>query len=294
MGRFGFVLTAMVTPFNEDGSLNTDAAQELAKYLVANGNNGLVVAGTTGESATITIEEQVELISAVREAVPGIPVVAGAGSNNTAVALKNIEKIAPLGVDGLLLVTPYYNKPSQAGMIDHFKQLCASTDVPVMLYDVPGRTGRGMTPDTLFELAEIENVVAYKDANGDPTLTAKLVAGFGEGVEVYSGDNDLTLPFLSVGAVGLVGVATHWAGNEFAEMMNAFWDGDLDKAIAINQSLQPSYDYWSTDTAPSPIPSKVMMKVLGIDCGPARAPMGPVPEGLEVQAKQVLAGLGRA
>lgn len=294
MGKFGTVLTAMVTPFKEDGSLNLEAAAELAKYLVDNGNDGLVVAGTTGESATITIEEQVELIGAVREAVPGIPLVAGAGSNNTAVALKNIEKVSGLGVDGLLLVTPYYNKPSQQGMEDHFRTLAASTDLPIMLYDVPGRTGKAMTPEVLFRLADIENIVAYKDANGDAALTGRLVAGFGDRVEIYCGDNDLTLPFLSVGAVGLVGVATHWAGKEMSEMIAAFRAGELDKAIEINKSLQPSYDYWSSEVAPSPIPSKVMMKVLGIDCGEARPPIGQAPDGLEIDAKAVLTGLGRS
>lgn len=293
MARFGRVLTAMVTPFNSDGSLNVQGAQDLAKYLVENGNDGLVVAGTTGESATITIEEQVELITAVSEAVPGVPIVAGAGSNNTASALKNIEMINQIDVEALLLVTPYYNKPSQAGMLNHFKILSEATDKEIMLYDVPGRTGRAMNKETLFSLADINNVVAYKDANGSAALTAELVAGFGDRVEVYSGDNDLTLPFLSVGAVGLVGVATHWAGKEFSEMIAAFLDGDIKKAIEINQSLMPSYDYWSTDDAPSPIPSKVMMGVLGIDCGDPRSPMGPVPDGIDVQAKEVLKGLGR-
>ncbi len=294
MGKFGTVLTAMVTPFNQDGSLNLGAAADLAKYLVENGNDGLVVAGTTGESATITIDEQVELIKTVREAVPDVPVVAGAGSNNTAVALQNIEKVSGLGVDGLLLVTPYYNKPSQHGMEEHFRTLAASTDLPIMLYDVPGRTGKAMTPEVLFRLADIENIVAYKDANGDAALTGRLVAGFGDRVEIYCGDNDLTLPFLSVGAVGLVGVATHWAGKEMSEMIAAFRAGELDKAIEMNKALQPSYDYWSTDAAPSPIPSKVMMKVLGIDCGEARPPIGATPDGIELDAKAVLAGLGRS
>lgn len=294
MPRFGTVLTAMVTPFSPDGSLNVAAAGELAKYLVANGNDGLVVAGTTGESATITIEEQIDLISAVREAVPGVPVIAGAGSNNTAVALNNVEKVSGLGVDGLLLVTPYYNKPSQLGMEAHFKTLAASTDLPIMLYDVPGRTGKAMTPEVLFRLADIDNIVAYKDANGDAALTGRLVAGFGDRVEIYCGDNDLTLPFLSVGAVGLVGVATHWAGKEMSEMIAAFRAGELDRAIEINKSLQPSYDYWSSEDAPSPIPSKVMMKELGIDCGDARPPIGFAPDGLDVDAREVLAGLGRS
>jgi len=293
MSRFGPVLTAMVTPFNKDGSLNLDGAQKLAKYLVDNGNDGLVIAGTTGESATITIEEQVDLVRAVREAVPGVPLVAGAGSNNTASAVKNIKLIQQVDIDALLLVTPYYNKPSQAGFLNHFKILSEASDKPIMLYDVPGRTGRAMSPETLFELAELENIVAYKDANGDPTLTARLVAGFGDKVEVYSGDNDLTLPLLSVGAVGLVGVATHWAGKEMGEMIAAFMAGDLAKAIEINQKMQSSYDYWSTEDAPSPLPSKAMMNVLGIDVGDARAPMGPMPAGLEEEAKKVLAGLGR-
>lgn len=294
MGRFGRVLTAMVTPFNADGSLNLDGAQQLAKYLVANGSDGVVVAGTTGESATLTHEEQAELIAAVREAIPDHSLVAGAGSNDTRAAVDLTEKATTAGADGILSVTPYYNRPSQAGLVAHFAAVAESTDLPVLLYDIPVRSGRKIATSTLIELFEIDNIVGVKDAAGDVDETAKLLAEVGDAVDCYSGEDKLTLPLLSVGASGIIGVATHWCGQEMAEMFNAYVDGDVAGARKRNAAMIPSYVYETGDDAPNPVPTKALMPLLGVEVGPCRAPMGFPPDDLTDRARAVLTGLGRS
>ena len=209
MPRFGRVLTAMVTPFSDDESVDLDAARALARYLVDNGNDGVVVAGTTGESATLTHGEQVDLISAIREAIPDHQVIAGAGSNDTRAAVELTEKASAAGADGILTVTPYYNRPSQAGLNAHFRAVAAATELPVLLYDIPVRTGRKIATDNLLDLLEVDNIVGVKDAAGSPAETAVLMARAPEGTELYSGDDSLTLPFLSVGGCGVIGVVEH-------------------------------------------------------------------------------------
>lgn len=294
MARFGRVLTAMVTPFNPDGSMNYDRAQDLARYLVANGNDGVIVAGTTGESATLTHEEQADLIAAVREAIPDHHLVAGAGSNDTRSAIKNTEKATAAGADGILSVTPYYNRPSQAGLLEHFKAAAAATDLPIVLYDIPGRTGRKIATSTLLELFEVDNIVGLKDAAGNPAETATLLAEVGDEIDCYSGDDGLTLPLLSVGACGVIGVATHWCGQEMAEMINAYLDGDVVGARKRNAALLPSFRYETGDDAPNPVPTKTLLPLLGVDVGPCRPPMGYPPADLVDRARQVLRDLGRA
>ncbi len=292
---FGRVLTAMITPFNSDGSLDLDGAQTLAKYLTnEGGNDGLVIAGTTGESPTLSQDEQIAVIEAVVEAVDK-PVVAGAGSNDTAVAIKNAERSAEVGAAGLLHVAGYYNRPSQAGLYENFRVCAEATDLPVVLYDIPGRTGRKIATRTMLDLlTNVPNIIAVKDAAANPAETANLLSLAPEGTEVYSGDDGLTLPLLAVGAVGAIGVATHWIGNETRDMMNAFFSGDVARATAINRRLIPSYQFETGDEAPNPVPSKAMMRVLGLPAGPCRLPMGPEPDWLEAEAKSVLAGLGRS
>jgi 4-hydroxy-tetrahydrodipicolinate synthase len=293
---FGATLTAMVTPFSEDSSLDLDGAQKLARYLVEHGNDGVVVAGTTGESPTLSHDEQIALVAAVKEALPDHPVIAGVGSNNTSSALKNTERAAEVGADGLLHVTPYYNRPSQEGLRRHFTTVCSATDLPVILYDIPGRTGRKISSDLLLDLFALPTVAGLKDAAGDPAETADVIRRAGqEGLEisVYSGDDSLTLPLLAVGAVGVIGVATHWAGAEMAEMIAAYRKGDVGLAQQINARLVPSYNFETGDLAPNPIPSKVMMNLLGVEVGECRSPMGPTPEGLDAVAREVLAGLDR-
>lgn len=290
MARFGKVATAMVTPFSENGELDLDVAVELARWLVDHGNDGLVVSGTTGESPTITADEQIELIAAVAGAVD-VPVVAGTGSNDTRSAISNTERATAAGASGILVVTPYYNRPSQAGLLAHFKAVAAATDLPVMLYDIPVRAGRKIDTDTLLELAhDVDNVVALKDAAGDPAATAMLISEAPEDFEVYSGDDVLTLPLLAVGAVGCVGVATHWTGIEHREMMTALDKGDLAEARRINASLLQSFAFETSLEAPNPIPAKAMMRVIGLQVGKGRPPMDVEPPGLELSARAVLAG----
>ncbi|MYH96831.1 MAG: 4-hydroxy-tetrahydrodipicolinate synthase [Acidimicrobiia bacterium] len=290
MARFGKVLTAMVTPFRDDGSLDLETAASLAQWLSDNGSDGLVVAGTTGEAPTLTHDEQIDLIGAVVAAVD-IPVVAGAGSNDTAAAVELTERAQEAGADGILSVAPYYNRPSQAGLAKHFASVAAATDLPVIIYDIPVRTGRKVDTATLLDLAHgVANIVGVKDAAGDPAETAGLIAQAPDDFEVYSGDDSLTLPLLSVGAVGVIGVATHWAGAEHAEMIAAFEKGDVAAARQINASLMPSYDYETGLAAPNPIPAKAMMRLIGLPVGRCRPPLDVEPDGLIEAAAEVLAG----
>lgn len=292
--RLGTVLTAMVTPFDDDGGLDLDRAGDLARWLVAGGNDGVVVAGTTGEAPTLTTEEHLELVAAVREALPDHVVIAGTGSNDTAHAIRTTTAAADLGVDAILSVTPYYNRPSQAGLVDHFTRIAACTDLPVLLYDIPGRTGRKLATETMLRLFELDNIVGVKDAAGNPGETARLLSMAPEGTLVYSGDDAQTLPLLAVGAVGTIGVATHWIGAEVGEVIAAFRSGDVAGAARLNARLIPSYDYETGDDAPNPVPTKVLLGLLGQGVGACRPPMGPVPPDLEDRARAVLAGLARA
>jgi len=291
--RFGRVITAMITPFNEDGSLDVKGACDLAQWLAHQGNDALVLAGTTGESPTITQDEQIKLVKAVVEAVE-IPVIAGAGSNDTKSAITNTQRCEEAGAKGILSVTPYYNRPSQAGLYEHYLQISESTELPIMLYDIPIRTGRKLESETILRLAqETENIVAVKDAAGDVEATAQLISAAPEGFEVYSGEDALTLELLVVGAVGTVSVASHWTTPETVSLMESFFSGKIDEAQEMNRKLVPSYDFESGDLNPNPVPTKAMMKVLGLPGGDCRLPMGPEPEGLQEKARSVLMGLGR-
>lgn len=293
MARFGRVVTAMVTPFDEAGELNIDAAVALARWLQANGNDGLVLAGTTGEASTLTDDERLTLWDEVARAVT-IPVIAGSGSNDTAHSVELTRRASTLPVAGILAVGPYYNRPSQAGIAGHLRAMAQATELPVIVYDIPVRTGRKIATSTLLALAaEQSNVVALKDAAGNPGETARVIAEAPPGFEVYSGDDGLTLPLLAVGAVGVIGVATHWTGADHQEMFDAWERGDHAAATRINQRLLDSFAYETGDEAPNPLPTKVMMNHLGMDVGEARLPMGPPPGGLEQRAAAVLAELDR-
>lgn len=285
----------MVTPFNADGSLDLDGAQELAAHLTTvGGNDGLVIAGTTGESPTLTHDEQIDLIRAVVEATE-TPVVAGAGSNDTRAAVELTRRATAAGAHGILHVAGYYNRPSQAGLSEHFRACAAATDLPILLYDIPVRTGRKIATETMVDLfTDVDNIVGVKDAAGSPAETARMLSLAPEGTEVYSGDDGLTLALMAIGGVGTIGVATHWVGNETSEMMNAFFGGDVHKAAEINRRLIPSYEFETGDLAPNPVPTKAMLRLLGLPGGPTRMPMGPEPAFVEDDAKAVLAELGRA
>jgi 4-hydroxy-tetrahydrodipicolinate synthase len=294
MARFGKVVTAMVTPFHADGSLNLDGARRLAKWLQDNGNDGLVIAGTTGESPVLTDDERLSLFAAVIEAVT-IPVIAGTGTNDTAHSIHLTKEATSLGAAGILAVTPYYNRPSQVGIESHMRAVAGATSLPVVVYDIPVRTGRKIATPVLLRLArEVSNVVALKDAAGNPAESAVLMSQAPAGFELYSGDDNWTLPFLSIGGCGVIGVATHWSATDHQEMF-ACWDrGDVVGARKVNARLLESFAYETGDDNPNPLPSKVMMNVLGLDVGEARLPMGPPPAGLEDRARTVLANLRAA
>jgi 4-hydroxy-tetrahydrodipicolinate synthase len=287
MARFGPVLTAMVTPFDGNGRVDLDGAAALATWLVEQGNDGLVITGTTGEASTLTDEEQVEVWRAVRAAVD-VPLIAGSGTNDTRHAAELTAHADDARMDAVLLVTPYYNRPSQAGIEAHFRHVAAATRLPVLLYDIPVRTGRKISTDVLLRLVrEVPNIFAVKDAAGDPTESARLVAEAPSDFELYCGDDSLTLPLLSIGAVGVIGVCTHWAAREMGEMIAAFAKGDIEHARGVNARLIESYDFEASDAAPNPVPTKAMLRALGQPAGECRFPMGPTPEGLERRALEV-------
>jgi 4-hydroxy-tetrahydrodipicolinate synthase len=290
-GRFGAVLTAMVTPFDADGALDLDGAAALARWLVDHGSDGLVVAGTTGESPVLSDVEKRDLWRAVSAAVT-VPVVAGSGTNDTAHSIALTKAAEEAGAAGILAVTPYYSRPSQAGLDAHFRAVAAASKLPVLIYDIPIRTGRKVAHDTLVTLArQIPNIVGVKDAAGNPGESARLVAEAPGGFDLYSGDDALTLPLLAVGAAGVISVAAHWAGPEIADMIAAFFKADIDRARQINGRLLESWQFESGDQTPNPLPSKAMLRVLGLPAGQCRLPLGPAPDGLEDRARQVFARL---
>ena len=294
MAIFGEVLTAMITPFDENGDVNVDEAIRLAQWLQANGNDGLVLTGTTGESSTLTDDEKMMLWEAVSAAVT-IPVVAGTGSNDTLHSVNLTRQASTLGVAGILAVCPYYNRPSQAGIAAHISSMATATTLPVIVYDIPVRTGRKINTTTLLSLAaDNANIRGVKDAAGNPAETAVLMSRAPQGFELYSGDDGLTLAFLAYGGVGVIGVATHWSGTDHKEMITAFKKGDIAAAIAINNRLVESFSFETGDEAPNPLPTKAMMQLLGFNVGPARLPMGAPPEFVFEKAKIVLDNLNRA
>lgn len=292
MARFGRVASPMVTPFDDDLRLDLDAAASFARWLVdEQGNDGLVVCGTTGECPTLTDAEKLDLIRAVSEAVT-VPVVAGTTTNDTAHSVALTRQAAGCGAAGVLAVTPYYNRPSQAGIDAHFRAVAEATELPVMLYDIPVRTGRKVSEEVLLGLArEVPNIVAVKDSAGDVAAAARLVADAPGGFELYCGEDKLNLPLLSIGAVGLVGVAAQWAGPLLVELVTSYEKGDVDAARATDARLLDSYAFESSDDAPNPVPAKAILRAMGQPVGRTRPPMGPDPAGLDDRARSVLAGL---
>ena len=231
MKDFGRVITAMVTPFHEDGSVNYEGAAELARHLVANGSDGLVVAGSTGEAATMTAEEKLKLFEVVLEAVGDrASVIAGTGSNDTMATVRFTQAAEKVGVHGALVVGPYYNKPTQEGFYQHFKTIAEATSLPIMLYNVPGRTASNIAPETVARLAEIPNIVAIKEASGNIEQATEIIRVTPADFKVYSGDDAMTLPLLAVGGEGIVSVAGHVVGNQIQAMIQAFLAGDIKKA----------------------------------------------------------------
>lgn len=285
--HFGAVMSAMVTPFDAQGRLDLDAARRLARWLVERGNDGLVVAATTGEASTLSDAERCDLVRAVCEAVT-VPVLAGTGSNDTAHTVALTRQARALGAAGVLLVGPYYNRPPQAGIEAHFRAAAAATDLPVMLYDVPLRTGRRVAHEVLLRLfREVPNIVAFKDATADPLAAATLIAEVGEHFDLYSGDDAMTLPLLAVGAVGVVGTSTHWTSPQFAQMTAAFHEGRVQQARAINARLLESFAFINSDESVFPMSIKAMLRSLGQEVGDCRLPLVPAPPGVRARAREV-------
>lgn len=290
--RFGAVITAMVTPFAADGSLDLDEAVRLARWLGAHGSDGLLLGGTTGEGPVLSDIERLELWRAVSSSV-SIPVLASTGTNDTAHSVELTAKAAGCGIDGVLVVTPYYNRPSQEGLLAHFCAVAAATALPVILYDIPVRTGRRIShATTLAVLDRARNVVGVKDAAGDVSGAARLCAQVPGRFELYSGDDSLTLPLLAVGAVGVISVCSHWAGREMGAMIDAALGGDVEAARQHNARLLDSYEFESTERFPNPIPAKAACRALGLSVGHCRLPLGDAGPDVDREARRVLDGLG--
>ena len=281
----------MVTPFDAQGRLDLPAAQRLARWLAQRGTDGLVLAATTGEASTLDDEERCDLVRAVAEAVT-IPVLAGTGSNDTRHSAQLTRRAGELGAAGVIVVSPYYNRPPQAGIEAHFRAVAAATSLPVMVYDVPLRTGRRVSAEVLRRLfREVPNIVAFKDATGDPPAAAALVAQAGAHFDLYSGDDPFTLPLLAMGAVGLVGTSTHWTAQHFQQMIAAFQRGDVQQAQDIHARLQQSFGFVNSDDCVFPMAIKAMLRTLGQEAGECRLPLPPAPPGTEQRAREVWAEL---
>lgn len=281
----------MVTPFRQDGSVNYEVAEKLAAHLAENGSDGIVVCGTTGESPTLTWDEEHQLFQVVKKAVAGkAKVIAGTGSNSTTEAIAATKKADKLSLDGSLQVVPYYNKPPQQGLYDHFAAIAhACPDLPIMLYNIPGRTGQNLAPETVAKLAEIENIVAIKEASGNIENTCIIRTMTPESFAIYSGDDFLTLPMLTMGAVGVVSVASHLVGKEIQEMIQGFEQGKTALAKELQLKLYPLFKVLFCTT--NPIPIKAALKMQGWQVGKVRPPLCEMPEDLEQKLSAVLKDL---
>lgn len=286
---FGRLLTAMVTPFNKDGSIDWDGVAKLAEHLVKNGHDGIAVNGTTGEAPTTKSSEKLEIIRVVKSVVgPKITVLSGAGDNETAYTVEQAKRSQEAGADGLLVVVPYYNKPPQAGVEAHFRAVAAATNLPIMMYDIPGRTGIEIENDTICRLYDsVENIVALKDAKGNSASTSWVIKRCG--IPVYSGDDILNLPLLSVGAVGFVSVCGHTVGLQLKEMLDSWFAGNSARALEIHQQLLPVFT--GTFRTQGAILTKAAMNLMGLPGGTTRLPLvDATPEQVEQLRKDLIAG----
>jgi 4-hydroxy-tetrahydrodipicolinate synthase len=288
---FGQVVTAMVTPFGQNGQVDYAVAEQLAEYLVTHGSDGLVLCGTTGESPTLTWDEEYQLFQVVKQAIAGrAKILAGTGSNSTHEAIEATRKAANLGLDGTLQVVPYYNKPPQEGLYEHFKAIATAVpELPVMLYNVPGRTGQTLLPETVARLAELSNVVSLKDAGGNLDLTSQVRRLTPPDFAIYSGDDSLTLPMLAIGAAGVVSVASHIAGDLLKQMIGVFFQGQPQVATEIHLKLMPLFKALFATT--SPIPVKAALRLQGWSVGSTRMPLSAVPPEVEAELKTALVHL---
>ena len=283
---FGRLLTAMVTPLNQQGEVDYKLTKQLVDYLINNGTEGLVVSGTTGESPTLSKSEKLALFETVLEAANGrVPVVAGTGSYNTAETVALTKEVEQLGVEGVLLVSPYYNKPNQKGLYEHFKKVAESVHTPIMLYNVPGRTASNLEANTVIKLAEIDNIVCIKEASGQLDQMADIIERTPDDFVLYSGDDGLTLPILSIGGYGVVSVASHLIGKEMSQMIQSFSEGDLKQAAKWHRQLLPFMRQLFAQ--PSPVPVKALLNKLGIQVGGVRLPLVGLTDGEYAELNKV-------
>ena len=277
MVRFGRIATAMVTPFDRKGHIDFSKTTQLVDYLIANGSESLVVCGTTGESPTLSKEEKLALIDHVIKVVnKRVPVIAGTGSYNTYESIELTKKAENLGADAIMLVAPYYNKPNQEGLYQHFKSVAEETALPILLYNIPGRSVVNVEPETIIALSQIKNIVAVKEASGNLNKMTKIIANTPDHFELYTGDDGNTLPVLSIGGVGVISVAAHVIGNEMQEMVKKFLDGQISEAAKLHQKLLPIMV--ELFKAPNPVPVKTALQMKGLDVGTVRLPLVPLTE----------------
>lgn len=290
---FGRLLTAMVTPFNADGNINYEAGADFADWLLANGSDGLVVEGSTGEAATMDMDEKIKFMQTIVARVNGrAKIVAGAGTNCTASTIDLVKKMEACGVDGVLVVGPYYNKPTQEGYYQHFAAVAKATKLPIIVYNVPGRTGGNIAPETVARLAaDFSNIVAIKEAAGNVAQTAELYRVLPEDFSIYSGDDGLILPFMSVGACGLISVLANVNGNLLQQLMQAYSEGRVKDAADINKVMVPLAKAMFIESNPIPIKAAVT-KVTGIDAGAPRLPLTPISAAAEAKLDAALKAAG--
>lgn len=281
------MLTAMVTPFDRRGNLDLPRVSELVEYLINHGTDGLVVAGTTGESPTLSSEEKIALFTRVVEAVNGrIPVIAGTGSNNTKASIELSHKAQEAGVDALLMVAPYYNKPSQEGLYQHFTAIAEQTSLPVVLYNVPGRTSSNITADTTIRLSKVENIIGIKEASKQLDQISEIIEETPEDFLVYSGDDGFTLPVMALGGNGVVSVSGHIVGDEMSDMIHSYLSGDVQRAATLHRRLLPLMK--EMFAAPSPTPVKTALQLNGFDVGGVRLPLIPLTETERLSLQRLL------
>ncbi len=289
MAHVGRLLTAMLTPFHEDGEVNHEAAQHLARLVVGDGSDGLVLAGTTGEAPTLSDAEKLQLIRAVKEAVPTAQVVAGTGTNDTRHSIHLSEQAMAAGADALLAVVPYYNKPTQEGMFQHFRAIAEVG--PVIMYNIQGRTAVNMTADTTLRCGSLAGVIGVKEASGNIEQMTMVCAGASDSFRVWSGDDGFTLPLLAVGGYGVISVSGHLAGRAFQRMIQAHLEGRPAEAAALAQRLQPLINALMSIAA-NPIPLKTAMNQLGFPAGPFRLPLTPLDAAAAERLSEAVARAG--
>ncbi|HHT68426.1 MAG TPA: 4-hydroxy-tetrahydrodipicolinate synthase [Firmicutes bacterium] len=289
--KSGQLFTAMITPMNKDYSVDYRAAVDLARRLGENGSDGVVLSGTTGESPTLSFDEKVKLFSEVTDALGGeVEIIAGTGSNSTEDTIALTKAAENAGVDGIMLVTPYYNKPSQRGLYEHFKAVAQQTSLPIMVYNVPGRTSVNILPETVAQLAKIDNIVAIKEASGNLEQVSVLKTLVPEDFLIYSGDDALTLPILAVGGAGVVSVVSHLVGREIKAMINAYGLGKNEEAMEIHLQLMPLFKAMFLTT--NPVPVKRALEFMGFETGPLRLPLVDLTEEETQTIKEVLSRMG--